>query len=138
MACKDGVNGVFIDECSRSPDEFSRSYLKELVELAHNYGLMVWGNVGVDNFNEWFFNEGGFDMMNTWEVWQGQTLTPVQKKWGSRISVTGFNPAYTVTDAYDLIRDALDKGLACSYISNDEYLHLPIWIQEVASLLRTG
>ena len=60
------------------------------------------------------------------------------KKWGSRVSVTGFNPAYTVTDAYNLICDALDKGLACSYISNDEYLHLPAWIQDVASLLRNS
>jgi len=138
MAKKDKIDGVFIDECTSYPDIQSKKYLKELSNLAHNLGLMVWGNVGLNDFDEWFFTDGGFDMMNSSENWCGQILAPVQQKWGYRICVTGFHPAYTAADACRLTRDAWNKGLSCAYISNDEYMQLPVWIQDEISLLRTG
>jgi hypothetical protein len=133
MAEKDGVDGVFIDECSDYPDARSKRYLVELSDLAHRCGLMVWGNVGVDSFDEWFFSEGGFDLMNAGEDWRGQPLTPVQRKWGSRISVTGFNAAYTAADADSLVKAARDRGLAGAFISDNEYNRLPGWMQEAAA-----
>ena len=136
MAELDGVDGVFIDECSNFPDAQSRKYLKELADLAHSYGLTVWGNVGRDDFDEWFFTEGGFDLMHASENWQGQSLTPVQQKWGHRISVTGFHTGYTAEDACRLIKDAWDKGLAYAYISKNEYTEIPSWLEHTFSLLR--
>jgi hypothetical protein len=137
MAEIDGVDGVFIDECSSYPDRDSKEYLKELTELAHSYGLIVWGNTGHDDFDEWFFTDGGFDFMHSSEQWRGQLLSEVQRKWGHRISVTGFNPSYTAEDAYKLIKNAWDKGLAYAYVSNSEgYDELPTWITDLtASLL---
>ncbi len=137
MAEKDGVDGVFIDECSDYPDGRSREYLKELSGLAHRLGLLVWGNVGVDSFDGWYFKKGGFDMMNAGEGWRGQPLTRVQRRWARRISVAGFDAAYTAADACRLVRDAWDKGLACAYISNDEYMNLPGWLPEAAECLRS-
>ncbi len=138
MAQQDGVDGVFIDECSSFPGAASKEYLKELSDLAHSLGLVVWGNVGHDEFDEWYFTEGGFDMMNASEDWRGQALTPVQQRWASRISVTGFNSGYTAADAYRLTRDAWDKGLAYAYISNDEYAAVPSWIKQLADMIRSG
>jgi hypothetical protein len=138
MAELDGVDGVFIDECSSYPGAASKAYLKELSDLAHSYGLIVWGNVGHDAFDEWFFSEGGFDMMNATENWRGQYLTPVQQKWGHRISVAGFDTTYTVKDAYHLTRDAWYKGLAYAYIATDGYAWIPAWIEQLAEDIRAS
>ena len=136
MAREDGVDGIFIDECSSYPDEQSKKYLKELSGLAHSYGFIVWGNVGHDDFDDWFFTDGGFDMMNASESWRGQSLTPVQQKWGDKISVTGFYDGSNVEDVYLLIKEAWDEGLAYAYITGDAYARLPSWIEQLAESLR--
>ncbi len=136
MALIDRVDGVFIDEVSAYPGAQSKQYLKTLTDLAHSYGLITWGNTGVDQFDEWFFTEGGFDYMQSSEAWRGQALSAVQKKWGSRISVTGFNRSYTADDAYRLTIDAWNKGLAFAYINTTEYTSIAPWFEEYAGMLR--
>ena len=136
MATIDHVDGVFIDECSEQPGTASKTYLKALTDLAHSYGLITWGNTGVDQFDEWFFTEGGFDYMQSSESWRGQALSSVQKKWGSRISVTGFNSSYTANDALRLTLDAWNKGLAYCYINTVEYVAIAPWFEQYAQMLR--
>jgi len=136
MAEIDGVDGVFIDECSSYPNTSSKAYLRELTDLAHSYGLITWGNVGVDQFDDWFFTEGGFDLMQSSERWQGQSLSQVQQDWGYRVSVTGFNASYTAEDAFNLTIDAWEKGLAYCYINNVEYVSIAPWFEEYTALLR--
>jgi hypothetical protein len=136
MAEIDQLDGVFIDECSAFPDQNSRNYLKTLTDLAHSYGLIAWGNVGLAQFDSWFFTQGGFDLMQSDENWKGQDLSPVQSDWGYRTSVTGSNPAYTARDAYDLTIKAWQKGLAYSYISDTDYASLPSWFDDYFSLLK--
>ena len=136
MAEKDKVDGVFIDECSPFPNRHSRHYLKSLTDLAHRYNLITWGNVGGDQFDNWFFTKGGFDLMQSTEDWHGQELSSVQHDWGSRISVTGYNPGYTAQDAYKLTTNAWEKGLAYCYICDTGYISLPDWFEEYTLLLR--
>jgi hypothetical protein len=136
MATIDHVNGVFIDECSDFPNAASKSYLQQLSDLAHSYGLIVWMNVGVDNFDPWFFTSGVADFMQSSEAWRGQSLTPVQQQWGSRIGVTGFKSTYTAQDAYNLTIDAWCKGLAYCYINTVEYTKIAPWFEEYAQMLR--
>ncbi len=138
LASMDNVYGIFIDECSNFPDEKGKAYLKELTTLAHSYGLMTWGNVGTDNFDSWYFTDGGFDMVHSSEKWRGQSLNKVQIDWGRRISVTGFKPEYTARDALDLTVNAWRKGLAYCYITDATlgYNTLPPWLREYADLLR--
>jgi hypothetical protein len=136
MAEIDGVDGVFIDECSAFPGESSRTYLKTLTDLAHSYGLITWGNVGQSEFDTWYFTKGGFDLMQSNEDWNGQSLSQVQRDWGYRISVTGFNPSYTAQDAYNLTVKAWQMGLAYCYISDAGYASIPSWFEEYIRLLQ--
>ena len=136
MAEIDHVDGVFIDELTAYPWDSSKEYLKELTDLAHSYGLITWGNAGVDEFDEWFFTEGGFDFMHSSETWRGQDLSDVQRKWGHRISVTGFDTSYTADDAFELTVDAWNKGLAFCYINAEGYGSLAPWFEEYAEMLR--
>ncbi len=138
MAVHDHADGVFIDECNAYPDRLSKVYLRELAALAHEHGLTTWGNVGKENFDEWFLTEGGFDLIQSTEDWHGQKLSAVQSRWGKRITVTGFRPAYTVDDAVRLTRDAWRKELAYCYINHADYATLPDWIEEYARLLDEG
>lgn len=135
MAEIDLVDGVFIDECSSFPNQNSRNYLKNLTDLAHSYNIITWGNVGEAQFDTWFFTKGGFDLMQSNENWQGQDLSPVQRDWGYRISVTGSNPEYTARDAYKLTTNALQKGLVYCYICGTSYASLPSWFEEYVNLL---
>ncbi len=132
MAEYDGVRGIFIDECSPFPSPEARDYLKRLTALAHQHKLITWGNVGENDFDTWFFTDGGFDFMHSTEQWHGQDLTVLQGKYSSRISVTGLNAGYTLEDAVRLTLDAWEKGLAYCYIT-DSYLSLPSWFEEYAS-----
>ena len=134
MATIDHVDGVFIDECSDFPNAASKSYLQELSDLAHSYGLIVWMNTGVFNFDEWFFSVA--DFMQSTETWTGQTLNNLHKKWGSRIGVTGFKNTYTAQKAYDLTINAWSKGIRYCYINNKEYTSLAPWFEEYAEMLR--
>jgi hypothetical protein len=136
MAALDRVEGVFIDECTDYPDGASKAYLKELTALAHSYGLLTWGNVGVDDFDSWYFGEGGFDLMQSSEAWEGQALSPVQKAYGYRISVTGYNSGYTVEDAVRLTLEAWKKGIAYCYINTAEYTSIAPWFEDYAAKLR--
>lgn len=136
MAEIDHLDGVFIDECTPFPDHNAQIYLKTLTDLAHRYGLITWGNVGLAQFDRWFFTQGGFDLMQSDETWQGQELSPVQQDWGYRISVTGSNPAYTAQDAYNLTTNAWRKGLPYCYISSTGYESLPDWFEEYIYLLQ--
>jgi len=136
MAEIDGVDGVFIDECSAFPDESSKIYLKTLSDLAHSYALITWGNVGQAEFDSWYFTRGGFDMMHSNEDWKGQPLSPVQRNWSRRISVTGSSPEYTVKDAFNLTVKAWQMGFAYCYISNTGYDSIPSWFEEYTKLLR--
>lgn len=136
MAEVDGVDGIFIDECSAYPDGSSREYLKCITDLSHSYNILVWGNVGVDQFSEWYFIHGGFDLMQSTEDWRGQTLSQVQRDWGHRITVSGNNHLYTVKKAVELTLDALEKGLAYCYITNTQYISIAPWIEEYVYLLR--
>ena len=136
MAEIDGVDGVFIDECSAYPNQSSQAYLKELTDYAHSFGLITWGNVGQADFDSWFFTQGGFDLMHSNEDWAGQGLSEVQRDWGYRISVTGSNPGYTAQDAFNLTVKAWGTGLAFCYISNTGYDSVPGWLDEYAKLLR--
>jgi len=135
MAEIDKVDGIFIDECSSFPDETSRAYLKTLTDLAHSYGLITWGNVGVSQFDTWFFTEGGFDLMQSSEDWHGQELSQVQQDWGHRISVTGRNPKFTARDAFKLTIDAWMKGLSLCYISDSEYTAISPWLETYYDLI---
>lgn len=128
MAERDMINGVFVDECSAFPNQASKEYLLELTKMAHSYGLLTWGNVGVADFDSWYFTEGGFDLVNTNENWQGQGLSAVQRDWGHRISVTGLHTQMTAEAASALTSNALAKGLAHCYISPD-YVSLPTWLE---------
>jgi hypothetical protein len=134
MATIDHVDGVFIDECSDYPNAASKSYLTDLSNLAHSYGLIVWMNVGVDDFDEWYFTVA--DFMQSSEAWVGQDLTSVQQRYGSRIGVTGFNSSYTAQDAYRLTIDAWNKGIAYCYINTAEYTSIAPWFEEYAQMLR--
>ncbi len=138
MAEIDGVDGVFIDECSDFPKEKDKAYLKELTTLAHSYNLITWGNVGMSNFDPLYFTDGGFDMVHANENWRAQNISKVQTDWGYRISVTGFNSKYTAQDAYNLTVNAWRKGLAYCYITNTSlgYNSLPPWLSEYADLLK--
>lgn len=138
MASLDGVDGVFIDEVSEYPELDPRraNYLKELTSLAKSYGLIVWGNTGMDQFSDWFFTQGGFDFMQSSESWVGQDLSPIQRTYGSRISVTGFKESYTAQDALRLTLDAMDKGLAFAYINDREYTDFAPWFEEYVDMLR--
>ena len=134
MAEIDHVDGVFIDECTSFPNRGSRNYLKTLTDLAHSYNIITWGNVGEAQFDSWFFNKGGFDLMQADETWHCQELSPVQHDWGYRISVTGADARYTPQDAYNLTTDAWRKGLAYCYICTG-YTSLPSWFEEYIALL---
>lgn len=136
MATLDGVDGVFIDECSGFPHAASKAYLLELTALAHSHGLLVWGNVGVDNFDEWFFTQGGFDYMQSSESWTGQALSAVQQEWGHRIGVTGYKRTYTVEQAYDLTIDAWSKGIHYCYINTVEYTAIAPWFEDYVAAIK--
>ncbi len=136
MAKTDKVHGVFIDECDAFPDAAGKKYLKELTDLVHSYGLLAWGNVGFADFDDWFFTEGGFDMMNAQEEWQAHSLTPVQTDWGDRLSVTGLQSGISAKVAYELTVDAWEKGIAYAYIGEAGYSKLPSWLGEYKLLLR--
>jgi hypothetical protein len=136
MAAIDRVNGVFIDECSDYPNASSKAYLKTLTDLAHSYSLITWGNVGVDDFDSWYFTDGGFDLMQSSEAWDGQALSPVQKAYGYRISVTGYNTRYTVEDAVSLTLDAWKKGIAYCYINTAEYTSIAPWFELYADKIK--
>ena len=133
MATIDHVNGVFIDECSDYPNAASKSYLTELSDLAHSYGMIVWMNTGVDDFDEWYFTVA--DFVQSSEDWAGQGLSPVQQKWGAKIGVTGFKASYTAQDAYNLTIDAWNKGIAYCYINTVEYTGIAPWFEEYARML---
>ncbi|MGI2336700.1 MAG: hypothetical protein ACRKGH_08715 [Dehalogenimonas sp.] len=135
MAENDGVTGIFIDECSSFPDAASKKYLQALTDLAHSYGLITWGNVGVADFDSWYFTNGGFDLMHANENWKGQDLTQVQLDWGYRISVTGHYENLTPQEAYTLTADAWSKGLAYCYITT-AYHSLPEWFEQYAALMK--
>lgn len=135
MATIDRVDGVFIDECSAFPGNEGKKYLKELADYAHSFNLFVWGNVGSADFSDWYFTEGGFDMMNANENWRGQPLSRVQAEWGDRISVTSHDNAYDARLAYELTLDAWSKGLAYSYLS-PRYSVIPDWMNDFMDLLR--
>ena len=134
MATIDHVDGVFIDECSDYPNATSKSYLTDLSDLAHSYGMIVWMNTGVDDFDGWYFTVA--DFMQSSEDWVGQSLSPVQEKWGARIGVTGFKASYTAQDAYMLTMDAWNKGIAYCYINTVEYTTVAPWFEEYAQTLR--
>ncbi len=138
MAEIDHVDGVFIDECSNFPDEKDKAYLKELTPFAHSYGLITWGNVGMNNFDPWFFTDGGFDMVHSTENWRGQNLNKLQLDWSYRISVTGFSSEYTSQDAFNMTVNAWRKGLAYCYITNDHvgYNSLPAWLDQYVDLIK--
>ena len=136
MAKIDGVNGVFIDECSAFPDQKGKDYLTALTSLAHSLGLLTWGNVGEADFDSWYFTAGGFYMMQSNEDWTGQDLTQVQKDWSSRISVTGSSPDMTALNAFNLTENAWKKGLAYCYVSDTGYDSLPSWFENYVQLIR--
>jgi hypothetical protein len=136
MAEIDKVNGIFIDECSSFPDAAAREYLQALTKLAHSYGLITWGNTGVADFDSWYFTDGGFDLVHSNENWSGQSLSPVQRDWGYRISVTGNHSDLTVQEAYEITADALAKGLAYCYITPG-YQSLPVWFEQYIALLKS-
>lgn len=130
------IDGVFIDECSAFPSKSSRDYLRALTDLAKSYDLVTWGNVGQADFDSWFFSKGGFDLMHSNENWHGQDLSPVQRDWGHRMSVTGFDPGYTAQHACNLTTDAWEKGLAYCYICGTGYDSLPSWFEAYVGSLR--
>jgi hypothetical protein len=136
LAELDGVNGVFIDECSAFPSPADKVYLTTLTDLAHSLGLLTWGNVGEADFDPWYFTVGGFDLIQSNEDWSGQNLTPVQKDWCSRISVTGNSPKETARGAFGQTVGAWKKGLAYCYFSDTGYDSLPSWLGQYAQLLQ--
>lgn len=136
MARLDGVDGVFIDEVGAYPSAVQKQYLKELSTLAHSLGIVIWGNTGVNSFDAWFFNDGGFDFMHSTEQWAGQSLTSTQSAYGSRISVAGFRSTYTAADAVRLTRDAWSKGIRFCYVNNAEYQTIAPWFEQYANAVR--
>jgi len=136
MAEIDRVDGVFIDECSAFPGPGPQTYLKTLTDLAHSYGLLTWGNVGQAQFGKWFFTRGGFDLMQSNEDWNGQSLSKVQRDWGNWISVTGSKPGCTAQDAFKLTVQAWQLGLGYCYITDSGYTAIPSWLEDCAALLQ--
>lgn len=135
MAEIDGVDGVFIDECTSFPTERAKEYLTILTDLSHRYKLLTWGNVGEAKFDSWYFTAGGFDLIQSNENWRGQKLSRIQRDSGSRISVTGSNPKLTAEDASNLTLNAWEKGLAFCYVSNSGYTSLPTWLEQYSILI---
>jgi len=136
MATLDHVDGVFIDEVSEQPTTAQKTYLKALSDHARSYGLIVWMNTGVDQFNEWLFTVA--DLMQATEAWKGvgQSLSAVETAWGSRISVTGHKSTYTAQQAYDLTINAWQRGIAYCYINTTEYTSIAPWFETYAAMLR--
>jgi hypothetical protein len=130
----DKIDGIFIDECSSFPSANAKKYLKALTDLAHSYGIITWGNVGVANFDSWYFTDGGFDLMHSNENWNGQTLTAVQRAWAYRISVTGLDPNVTIDEAVKFTLDARAKGIGYCYVC-PSYNSLPSWFEQYVDLL---
>ena len=141
MIMLDGVNGIFVDECSEQPTTTQKAYHQELANYIHSfvsayYPFIAWGNTGVDSFNgDFYFNTAKYDYMQSSESWVGQILSPTQQTYGSRISVTGFKSTYTAQKAYDLTIDAWSKGLAYCYINNVEYTSIAPWFEDYANML---
>lgn len=135
MAQIDHAAAVFIDECTAFPDSNSRTYLRQLTHLAHSQGLTAWANTGQDYFDDWYFTDGGFDLVHSTERWAGQRLTPVQQQWSSRVSVSATGYEHGLAEVIRLTMDALDKGLGYCYVTQT-YTALPGWLEEYASAVR--
>lgn len=134
MAELDRVDGIFADECPAYPDEAQKEYCRELAAFAHDSGLTVWGNVGESEFDPWYLSDGGYDLINTTEQWDGSATT-VQEDWGPRISVISAGGSPALDEAVSLARDAHRSGLAFCYVTNS-YTELPSWLDAYAGYLR--
>jgi hypothetical protein len=131
MASLDGVDGVFIDECSAHPDDGEKAYYRQLACSARSHGLTVWGNAGLNDFDPWYFTDGEFDFMNSTELWDGQEVTPLQSDWGWRMSVIALGPEHDLGEALRLTTEAYRQGLAYCYVTTS-YLQLPPWTEQLA------
>lgn len=136
MARLDGVDGVFIDETDGWPNAAQKDYLKQLSDYAHSLGVSIWANPGVNSFDPWYFNAGGYDFVQSTEQWRGAALSSVQLQYGSHISVAGFAASYTVDDAVRLTQDAWNKGIKFCYINTGEYTSMAPWFEDYAARLR--
>lgn len=132
MAMQDRVDGVFIDECPAYPDDSDQEYYRRLALAAHASGLIIWGNVGQEDFDPWYFTGGGFDLMNSTELWEGQELTPSPRDWGHRMSVIALGANHDLEAAIALSDEACRQGLRCCYVTTS-YLQLPAWMGPLAA-----
>ncbi len=130
-ASQDRVDGVFVDECPAFPDDSQKEYYRQLTSMARCRELAVWGNVGENDFDPWYFTDGGFDFMNSSERWQGQALTPVQSRWGRRTSIISLGSGYSLDQAVHIAGEARRQGFAYCCVTTS-YLHLPDWTEELA------
>jgi hypothetical protein len=139
MAQSDNVDGIFLDECPADPGSIltQSSYLKQLADLAHLYGKFIWCNPGLNNFGSWYITTGGFDYIQATEHWE-QTVNQVSSAYASQVSVAGFGPSITESEAVRLTRLAWDKGYRFIYLNDAEYTTMASWFQQYADDLRSG
>lgn len=133
-AGQDRVDGVFVDECPAFPDGGQKDYYRQLTSMAQCHGLTVWGNVGQNDFDPWYFTDAGFDFMNSSERWDGEELTPVQSRWRQRISIISLEAGHSLEAALDIFKEARRRGFAGCCVTTS-YLELPEWTGELALML---
>lgn len=133
-AGQDQVDGVFVDECPAYPDGGQKDYYRQLTSMARCHGLTVWGNVGENDFDPWYFTDARFDFMNSSERWEGEELTPVQSQWRQRISIISLEAGHSLEEALGIFKEARRYGFACCCVTTS-YLELPEWTEELAITL---
>ena len=128
-----GAYGIFLDEVSANPDIASLTYLQQIYNEAHSLGIKVVFNTGVSSWSDSLMNY--CDYMNSSEIWQNNTLTKSQKKYGNRVwletqGVTNANTAANLTET------AWDNGISAEYACN-EYITLPDWLDSYFSKIKS-
>jgi len=128
-----GTYGIFLDEVDSDPNSslypangstFKWNYLQQISQEAHNKGLKLMCNTGMDSWNDTLMNYCDY-LMST-EDYQGAALTAPQTKWASRVVVL----SEYVTDANTAINytnKATSLGLLAAYAG--PYQGLPTWFE---------
>lgn len=132
-AANTGAYGIFLDEVSDYPNAVSLSYLKQIYNKAHSFGLKVVFNTGEPNWSSELMKY--CDYMNSSETWQDNLLTKSQNEYGNRVwletqRVTDANSAVKLTE--NAWEGGIEAECAC-----DEYIALPDWLDNYVAQIRS-
>lgn len=129
-----GAYGIFLDQVSSYPDATKRHYLSQIYAKAHELGLKVAFNTGVDNWADSLMQY--CDYMNSSEIWDNEPLSPSQCKW--------LNTVWLLTQgvtsearAVELTKAALEEGIGAHYACN-AYGALPDFYVSYMSQIKAG